>query len=147
MTNTVCHNLLEDKAHDLHLICVADKDNSFNLYEDDGKTNDYRDGAYCKTKICMSTDSSIKISFASEGAYPTDIETVLLDVVYPKNAPLAVIVDGAILPQMLYNKKFKQSDQGWYYNISTKSIEIKYDNPKKNYVVEILTNAMDLIGM
>ena len=48
---------------------------------------------------------------------------------------------------MLYNKKFKQSDQGWYYNISTKSIEIKYDNPKKNYVVEILTNAMDLIGM
>lgn len=147
MTNTVCHNLLEDKAHDLHLICVADKDNSFNLYEDDGKTNDYRDGAYCKTKICMSTESSIKISFASEGAYPTDIETVLLDVVYPKNAPLAVIVDGELLPQMLYDKKFKQSDKGWYYNISTKSIEIKYDNPKKNYVVEILTNAMDLIGM
>jgi len=147
MTNTICHNLLEDKARDLHLVCVADKDNSFELYEDDGKTNDYRSGVYCKTKISMSTESSIKISFETEGVYPTDVETILLDVVYPKNAPLAVIVDGELLPQMLYDKKFKQADRGWYYNISTKSIEIKYDNPAKDYVVEILTNAMDLIGM
>jgi len=95
----------------------------------------------------MSTESSIKLSFASEGAYPTDIENVLLDIVYQKNAPLAVIVDGELLPQMLYDKKFKQSDKGWYYDISTKSIEVKYINPKKDYVVEILTNAMDLIGM
>ncbi|MBQ6812105.1 MAG: DUF5110 domain-containing protein, partial [Agathobacter sp.] len=147
MTNTICHNLLEDKAYDLHLVCVADKDNSFELYEDDGKTNDYRSGVFCKTKISMSTESSIKISFETEGSYPTDIESVLLDVVYPKNAPLAVVVDGVLLPQMLYDKKFKQADRGWYYNISTKSIEIKYGNPAKDYVVEILTNAMDLIGM
>ena len=147
MTSTICHNLLEDKAHDLRLVCVADKDNSFELYEDDGKTNDYRSGVFCKTKISMSTESYIKISFETEGSYPTDIETVLLDVVYPKNAPLAVVVDGVLLPQILYDKKFKQADRGWYYNISTKSIEIKYDNPAKDYVVEILTNAMDLIGM
>ena len=147
MTNTICHNLLEDKSHDLHLICVADRDNSFELYEDDGVSNDYRTGAYCRTKIAMSTESSIKLSFASEGEYPTDIETILLDVVYPKNAPLAVMVNGEFVPQMLYDKKFKHSDHGWYYNISTKSVEIKYKNPKKDYVVEILTNAMDLIGM
>lgn len=147
MTNTICHNLLEDKAHDLYLICVADKNNHFELYEDDGISNDYKLGKYCKTTIDMSIESSIKINFSSEGNYTTDIENILLDVVYPNNAPLAVVVDGELLPQMLYDKKFKASNRGWYYNISTKSIEIKYDNPKKEYVVEILTNAMDLIGM
>ena len=147
MTRTICHNLLEDKASDLHLICVADKDNTFELYEDDGKTNDYRTGAYCKTMISMSVGSIIKFSFESKGSYPTDVKNVLLDVVYPNNAPLAVILDGKMLPQMLYHKKFSQAEKGWYYNISTKSIEIKYDNPKKDYVVEILTSPMDLIGM
>ena len=147
MTKTICHNLFEDKAKDLHLICVADKNNCFTLYEDDGQTNAYKNGEYCKTNIHMSVESQIKLTFTSEGKYTTDFEKIFLDIIYPKNAPLAVIVDGEVLPQILYDKKFHNNSKGWHYNIATKSIEIKYTNPKKNYTVEILTSAMDLIGM
>lgn len=147
MTKKVCHNMFEEKITDLHLICVPDKENTFELYEDDGKTNAYKNGDYCKTEIHMMVGDNITIDFESEGNLQTEIEHVLLDVVYPNSAPLGVLVDGEVIPQFLYNKKFKQEEKGWYYNLMTKSVEIKYENPKKDYKVEILTNHTDLIGM
>lgn len=147
MTKTICHNLLEDKAHDMHLICVADKDNTFELYEDDGLTNDYRNGVYCKTKVTMTTGSTIKLSFTSEGNYKSEFKQIHLDVVYPKNAPLAVVINGQMIPQVLYHKKFDSIKTGWHYNLSTKSIEVKYEKLEEDYVVEIYAEAADLIGM
>lgn len=147
MTDTVVHNMTTDVSKDLHIICVADKNGEFELYEDDGCTNAYKQGVYKKTTIQMTIDSKITIDFATEGSYETPIEQVELDVVYRQNAPLAVLCDGQPLPHYLYRKKYEQAETGWYYNLSTKSIEIKYPNPKKNYKVEIWTNAVDLIGM
>lgn len=147
MTDSVCHNLFEEKEKDLHLICVADKDNEFELYEDDGQSNAYKEGQYLKTRIQMSVGPLITLSFCATGEYQTSIEHMKLDVVYPNNAPLLVKVDGELVPQFLYKKKFEQAERGWYYNLSTKSIEMKYRNPKKDYSVEILTHVMDLIGM
>ena len=105
------------------------------LYEDDGVTNNYKNGVYKKTLIQMQVKPNITIDFTSEGSYETPIEQVTLDVVYPMNAPLAVLLDGQPLPHFLYNKKFDAADCGWYYNLSTKSIEIKYPAPKKNYQI------------
>ena len=147
MTDTICHNISTDIAKDLHLICVADKDNSFTLYEDDGTSMDYKDGVYRKTNIQMSVSNNISLSFTSEGVYESDFEQIRLDVIYPKNAPFAVCVNGNMLPQILYKKKFDALDAGWHYNLSTKSIEIKYENPEKDYRVEIYTDVADLIGM
>ena len=147
MTNTICYNLASDIATDLHLLCVADKDNCFTLYEDDGKTLEYKDGNYRKTNIKMEVKDNITISFVSEGNYTSDFKTMHLDVVYPNNAPFAVCVNGHMLPQILYKKKFDSQKTGWHYNLSTKSIEIKYDIPDNEYSVEIYTNAADLIGM
>ena len=147
MTNTICHNIEKIKAKDLHLVCVADKDNSFTLYEDDGISNEYKDGVCRKTIIDMVINNKITIGFTSEGSYETDYEQIHLDVVYPNNAPLAVVVDGKMLIQNLYRKRFEEAIIGWHYNLSTKSIEIKYPTPKKNYKVEIFTDATDLIGM
>ncbi len=147
MTNTIAHNMTTDVCKDLHIICVADKNNTFELYEDDGVTNDYKNGVYKKTLIQMQIEPNITIRFSSEGAYETPIEQVTLDVVYQKNSPLAVLLDNQPLPHFLYNKKFEAADYGWYYNLTTKSVEIKYPNPKTDYQITILTNALDLIGM
>jgi len=108
---------------------------------------DYKDGIYCKTSIHMSVQNNISISFSLEGKYESDFEQIHLDVVYPKNAPFAVSVNGQMLPQILYKKKFDALSTGWHYNLSTKSIEIKYENPRNDYKVEIYTDAADLIGM
>jgi len=147
MTDTICHNLSEDIAKDLHLICVADCDNKFVLYEDDGKTLEYKDGMYRKTIVDMSVCNNISISFTTEGKYESNYKQIHLDVVYPKNAPFAVSVNGQMIPQILYKKKFDSVATGWHYNPSTKSVEIKYENPVEDYKVEIYTDATDLIGM
>ena len=147
MTDTITHNMTTDQIKDLHIICVADKDGMFELYEDDGCTNAYKDGAYKKTAIRMQVNPNITINFTSEGNYESPVEQITLDVVYPQNAPFAVLLDQKPLPHYLYNKKYEQCECGWYYNLSTKSIEIKYPNPNKDYQITILTNPIDLIGM
>ena len=87
------------------------------------------------------------MSFSSVGDYASEFKQIYLDVVYPKNAPLAVVVNGQMIPQVLYHKKFDSMTTGWHYNLSTKSIEIKYDKPEDDYIVEIYAEAADLIGM
>ena len=147
MTNTICYNMTTDVAKDLTFLCVADRNGSFELYEDDGCTNEYKHGAFKKTTIQMNVDKQITLSFHSEGEYISPVERIALDVVYPKNAPFAVLLNGQPLPHYLYDKKYKKADCGWYYNLSTKSVEIKYPAPAGDYKVTILTDAMDLIGM
>ena len=136
-----------EKNDTLHLICVADKNSSFTLYEDDGKTMEYKEDVYRKTNITMSVSNNISITFESIGNYTTDFKQMHLDIVYPKNAPLAVVINGQMIPQILYKKKFDSIQIGWHYNLSTKSIEIKYDNQVENHKVEIITDVADLIGM
>ena len=147
LTNTVVHNMNTDVAKDLKFICIADRSGAFELYEDDGHTNEYKHGAFKKTAIAMNVDKQITLSFSSTGSYTSPVENVELDVVYPKNAPLAVLLNGQPLPHYLYDKKYKKADLGWYYNLTTKSVEIKYPAPTEDYQVVILTDAMDLIGM
>ena len=147
MTNTIAHNMNTDVAKDFHIICVADKNGKFELYEDDGCTNEYKNGVFKKTRIDMTVDKQIFLTFTAEGSYQSPVENIELDVVYPQNAPLAVLLNGQPLPHFLYNKKYEQADCGWYYNLSTKSVEVKYPAPIGDYKVVILTDAMELIGM
>ena len=131
----------------LRVKVYAGANGSFELYEDDGCTNEYKHGVFKKTTIQMNVDKQITLSFHSEGEYISPVERIALDVVYPKNAPFAVLLNGQPLPHYLYDKKYKKADCGWYYNLSTKSVEIKYPAPAGDYKVTILTDAMDLIGM
>ena len=147
MTNSVMHNMTTDVCHDLHFICVADKDGEFTLYEDDGYTNAYKQGVYKKTTIHMQTDSNICIDVSEEGCYTSPVEKISWDVIYPQNAPYAVLLDKQPLPHYLHDKKYAQAEIGWYYNLSTKSIEIKHPYLKGSYQLTILTNPLDLIGM
>ena len=147
MTDTIVHNMSTDCYEDLRIICVPSNDSSFIFYEDDGCTNAYKQGIYKKTRIHMHTGSEITIAFSTEGAYASPIKQVTLDIPYPQNAPLAVLMNGKPLPQYLYDKKFKQTTCGWYYNLSTHSIEVTYPNPDKNYQITVITSALDMIGM
>lgn len=147
MTDTVVNNLYTEKARDLHLVCVSDAPGSFELYEDDGRTRAYERGEYRKTRIQMMPGGITGISFQTEGEYETEFQTVLLDVVHPNNAPLAVLMNGQMLPHYLYDKAFAGAETGWYYDIARKSVQIKYLNPKMDYEVQIVSQVSDMIGM
>lgn len=140
-------NLTTQHATALHLLCAADKDGQFTLYEDDGFSMDYQDGGYLKTVITMSTGEHTTLDFRQEGSYQTMVETIDVDMVCREKSPYWVTADGAAIPHFLHRRKFEEADCGWYYSQRLKSVQIKYPNPKKDHQVLVSFEQFDLIGM
>ena len=146
-SGTQLMNLAAEKVRDLELLLVPDSNASFTLYEDDGVSNSYRSGCYCKTCIDMTAGEQTAIRFTRSGSYPTDVENVLLDVLHREKAPFTVMLGDRTLEHFLYRKKFEEAEEGWYYSQTKKSVLIKYRNPEKDYTVTISFEKFDLIGM
>ena len=140
-------NLMTEQTTALRLLLVPDVDASFTLYEDDGVSNDYQQGRYLKTLVEMKAGEQTLISFTHSGAYETAVETIHLDLVHREKAPFYVQLDGETLPHFLHRKKYEAASCGWYYSQTLKSIQIRYDNPKKDHTVLISFAVFDLIGM
>ena len=147
LSGTPLMNLAAEKVSALELLLVPDTDASFTLYEDDGVSNDYRNGCFCRTRIDVKAGEQTAIRFTRSGSYPTDAETVLLDVVHREKAPFTVMLGDRELPHYLYRKKFEEAGEGWYYSQTKKSVLIRYRNPKTDYTVTVSFAQFDLIGM
>ena len=72
---------------------------------------------------------------------PLDIKDIL------NKHPYKVNVDGKEIPHFLHRRKFEETDCGWYYSQTLKSVLVKYPNPKKDYQVVVSFEQFDLIGM
>jgi alpha-glucosidase len=120
---------------------------AFTLYEDDGHTNDYRKGAYLKTKIAVKAGVKTVVTFTNEGSYETAVESMYLDMIHREKSPFYVQVDGKELPHFLHRRKFEEAESGWYYSQRLKSVQVKYPNPKKDHEVMVSFEQFDLIGM
>lgn len=140
-------NLMTQKAEGITLLCCADKDGEFTLYEDDGESLDYLKGQYLKTRIAMKAGERTVLTFTHEGDYKTSVKTVAIDMVHREKSPYWVQADGQLLPHFLHRRKFEEADRGWYYSQSLKSVQIKYPNPGKDYQVLVSFEQFDLIGM
>lgn len=141
------NNLMNDKVDSLHIIMAPDIDSSFTIYDDDGKTNDYKNGSYLKTDISVKAGAKTYIDFEYEGSYENTVETMELDVIHREKAPFYVQLDGKEVPHFLHRRKYEESDIGWYYSQTKKSVQVKYPNPKKNHQVLISFEVFDMIGM
>ena len=140
-------NLMTEKTTELEILMAPDVDSEFVLYEDDGVSNDYQEGAYLKTTIAATAGTRTEISFTNEGNYETAVETISLDVIHREKAPFYVQVDGKELPHFLHRRKYEEAAEGWYYSQRLKSVQIHYTNPKKDHKVLISFEQFDLIGM
>ncbi len=117
------------------------------MYEDDGKSNDYLNGAYLKTNIKMSAGDLTKISFNYEGNYTSSVEDIKLTVIHKGKCPFYVNVDGNKLEHFLVRSHFEKASSGWYYSQSRQCVEVKYPNIKEDYEVVISYEPFDMIGM
>lgn len=140
-------NLHTQQTTDIQLLCSADADGSFTLYEDDGVSMDYEKGIYLKTFITMTAGERTYLDFRQEGKYRTAVETMSLDIIHHQKAPYFVQLEGEILPHYLHRRKFEEAECGWYYSQRLKSVQVKYKNPKKDYQILISFEQFDLIGM
>ena len=140
-------NLKTQQTEHLRILCAADRDGRFALYEDDGISMDYENGSYLKTDITMTAGERTTLDFHQEGHYETAVKTLYLDMIHREKAPYWVKADGETIPHFLHRRKFEEADCGWYYSQRLKSVQIKYPNPKKDYQVIVSFEQFDLIGM
>ena len=140
-------NLMKQQTTGISLLCAADKDSAFTLYEDDGATMDYEKGVYLKTRISMKAGEKTVLTFTNEGSYETKVEDMQIDMIHREKAPYWVKVDGQELPHFLHRRKFEEAECGWYYSQRLKSVQIKYKNPKKDYEAIVSFEQFDMIGM
>lgn len=90
---------------------------------------------------------SVMVSFRSTGTYPSTVETMHLDMVHRESAPYFVELGGRRLPHYLNRAEYEAAEEGWYYSLTKKSVEITYPNPKTDYDVTVSFEPVDLIGM
>jgi len=60
----------------LHILMAPDVDSEFTVYDDDGKTNEYQNGAYLKTKIKVTAGVRTCVDFTYEGKYENTVDTM-----------------------------------------------------------------------
>ncbi|MGA2624431.1 MAG: TIM-barrel domain-containing protein [Bacteroidota bacterium] len=120
----------------LRMYPVAGPQNTFSLYEDDGKTLDYQSGKSAQTRVTQSiaelTDSTGKIPVldvligASQGVYdgrPTQ-RVYLVDVHGISRKPTAVSINDQLAPERLSIDELRQNGNGFYYDQSSQRLYV-----------------------
>ncbi|MTI15893.1 glycoside hydrolase family 31 protein [Rhodobacteraceae bacterium RKSG542] len=140
-------SLAKDKMDYLNILIVPAQDNSFTMYEDDGKSNDYKNGQFLKTTIDMQGGARTILNFRKEGEFKSTVKNVVLDVLNHKKGAFWVSVAGERIPQFLDRNKWDAADMGWIYDAGKSSVRVKYPNIEGDYEVVVSFEDFDLIGM
>ena len=140
-------SMANDHMTSLHLTLVPGADSTYTLYDDDGVTNDFKDGVCRKTRITMTGSSVVKVAFAAEGSYTDFVEDVTVEMVRKDRSPFWVALDGRKLEHYLNRRKFDAAAEGWYYSQTKRAVLVKYANPRKDATLTISFEDFDLIGM
>ncbi len=137
-----------DTMKQLDIIVAADSDCSFTFYDDDGHTENYKRGEYFKMEISLRSGDRKIVSFDKSGDYPCTIEKFTMKLISKNKGAYWVSVDGEKIPRFLVRDNWLEAESGWYYNLSDRTIWIKFLNPaKNNFDVVVSTEKFDLIGM
>lgn len=141
-------HILSDTMRQMDLTVSAQEDNSFVFYDDDGRTQDFQKGVYARTTISVKAGDRKIISFHKEGSYPGTVERLTLKVVSKEKGAFWVSVDGQRIPRFLVRDNWEESEEGWYYNLSDRTVWVKCPKPQKdNFEIVVSTEKFDLIGM
>ena len=142
-------NLHNDVIDKLDVLIEPSRDAEFVVYEDDGVTNNYRQGETLETTIkTTATADGVVIDFSRVGQYQTQVKTMALAVCCPKIAPLSVDLADQSLPRYLNAAKFANAAEGWYFDGESRQVQIKYANPEvADYAVKVNFSVKDLISI
>ena len=148
MTSDDVKHIVFDELKQLDLLISADNDCSFVFYDDDGHTQNYKRGEFSKITISVSSGERKIISFNQEGSYPCTIKNFTMKVLSKEKGAFWVTVDGKKISRFLVRDNWDEAEEGWYYNLSDRTVLIKFPKPEKfNFDVVISTEKFDLIGM
>ncbi len=141
-------NLQVNKAEKLELLVEPWQESSFILYEDDGISNNYKKGGYCKTNITIRPErGNTSLHFSAEGSYRSCISEIVLEIICGSTAPLKVTAAGKSLLQYRDKEEFEQKKEGFFYEPENRSVFVKYPRPEQSYSVNVCFDTKDLISI
>ncbi|MNI48100.1 hypothetical protein D3C73_1026490 [compost metagenome] len=140
-------NIHNECIEELHLLVEPSENTSFVLYEDDGSTNNYKNGEYLKTTINVATERNTVISFKKEGTYTSSVKQLVIDLICKNIAPVQVTLEGRKLPMFLDRAEWESKDEGWYYDLELKTTKIKMVNSEADTDIAVNFDVKDLISI
>ncbi len=140
-------NMERDPVTALRLLLVPGVERDYTMYDDDGVSNGYLEGAYRKTTIHMEGTDVVKVTFRSEGSYEDTVKTVLAEIIRKDRSPYWVTLADQKLEHYLNRRKFEAAESGWYYSQTKRAVLVKYPNPGRDITLTVSFEDFDLIGM
>ncbi|KRN59305.1 TIM-barrel domain-containing protein [Limosilactobacillus secaliphilus] len=146
-TKDVSH-ISSDTMHNVDFLIGDNPKCQYTYYDDDGKTLDYQNGEYKKVQITVNGNEVKKIHFHTEGSYQDQVKTFSMKAINKQKGALYVAIDGQKIKRFLVKSQWAAADQGWYYDLSDRTILVKGQLPAKDdFDVIVSTEQFDLIGM
>ena len=133
----------EKKTDSLTLNIYPEGRSSFQLYEDDGQTRDYKNGAYAETLISVSKAKDIEIAIdAVKGFFKGQVmNRVYVLQVHSQIAPKDIWVNRLKLTAYRDKNTFDAANTGYYYDSNDKNgtvhIKTAYLNVKSNQKIVV----------
>lgn len=148
VTSEDVKHIESDTLRHLDLLIAAETDTSFVMYDDDGHTEQYKQGNFSRTAITVTAGDRTTIAFRKTGSYADTVDSLTLRLVSKAKGAYWVTVDGKPVQRTIVREAFDAADCAWYYNMSDRTIWVKYPKPAKDdYEVVISTEKFDLVGM
>ena len=117
------------------------------LYDDDGVSNDYQAGVYCRRTITVTQGEQVRVEFAVQGSYRDTVEKIQVEMLAREKSPFWVTLDEKRLEHFLNRRRFAAASEGWYYSQTKRTVEIRYLTPHEDHCLTVSFEAFDLIGM
>lgn len=148
VTSEDVKHIESDTLRHLDLLIAAEADTGFVLYDDDGHSETYKNGNYSKTEISVCAGERTTVSFRKSGDYADTVDSLTIRLVSKAKGAYWVTVDGQPVQRTIVREAFDAADCAWYYDLSDRTIWVKYPKPAKDsYDVVISTEKFDLVGM
>jgi len=116
----------------LDLYPDASRPSEFKLYEDDGLTRRYQDGAFSTQRIAMQLDGELlRVQLAPvSGSYADQEPTRAYSLrVASRRAPTSVELDGKVLPQV---SDLDKAEQGWTFDATDRQGSVHVKTAKRD---------------
>lgn len=126
----------------------ASEASSFTLYQDDGVSNAFQDGAYLETRVDVQPEAEVvQIRFTPEGTFPNVTQRYEVELCGREAAPLSAAIGQEMLPVFLSREQYATAPQGLYFDLATRHAWIKFDNRPGAFVVGVSYVIKDLVGI
>ena len=145
-------NMAKDAASERMIILAPSEGNSsFTIYDDDGKTMNYKWGVYKKTTVSMSGNEVVTVTFDKDGEYNEKVKSTVVEMIKRQKAPISVELEAGgsktLIPRFLSESKFIAASIGWFFDMTKRVAVIKYPEPEDSYRLTASYKEFDLIGM